>query len=241
VIFVAVVAATVGTASFALAKGPESLTVSGPGIYHPIELDTASPGPVRRAMEQTGLWYATGGDLPSPLEEPPSKLGPGYTLTWIRYGGPGEGVLERTIRQEIYPFAEGGLVIHTPLQEGLRGWGPGVVGWFEAPTLHATLARLGVPIENVSPGIALPPREIANPSPEGLPAAAPPYFAAVSLGLVGGLVLALIAGRTLQRRAQDQRSMRAVLAVQSKELLASPRHLAPVKRNVSRPRLMSPT
>ncbi len=130
------------------AKGPESATITGPGIDRPIELiDTANPDLVTRLMQQTGLWFTTG-DLPRPLEEPLAELGPSYTLAWINGIPPGKSVDERTIVQVIYPDAENGPVIHTPDQEALSGgWGPGVIGWFAAPSgLRDTLAELGVPI-----------------------------------------------------------------------------------------------
>jgi hypothetical protein len=195
------VAAVVSTASSALAKGPESATVSGPGIERPIELmDTADSELVVRLMEATGLWYATG-DLPLSLEEPPRELGPRYTLTWINSGPPGESVDERTIRQAIYVGVENGLLIHTPAQRGLRGWGPGVIGWFAAPSgLRDTLAKLGVPIasspslhETPLSGIAL---DTAPPQRE--PARAFRYLAVAGFALVVGLAGVLGARRILR-------------------------------------------
>ena len=44
-------------------------------------------------------------------EEPAGELGPGYTLTWINAGPPGESADQRTIRQVIYLEAENGPVI----------------------------------------------------------------------------------------------------------------------------------
>lgn len=178
-----IVAATiVFTASSALAKGgPESATVSGPGIGRPIELDTVSAGLVGRAMEQTGLWWAEAGDLPLPLEEPPDLRGPGYTLTWVRYGDPRESVDERTIRQVIYPFAEGGVVIHNPIQEGLRH-SRSLIGWFELPQLRETLADLGIPAAGASSlREAAFPQVAAEPASARHPAGAVPYLAVLAL------------------------------------------------------------
>lgn len=135
------------------AKGPESATITGPGIDRPIELiRTDNTDLVARLMELTGLWYGIG-DLPRPVEEPAGELGLSYTLTWINSGPPGKSVDERTIRQLIYLDAENGPLIHTPAQEALQGWGPGVGGWFAAPSnLRGTLVELGVPLH---PGISL--------------------------------------------------------------------------------------
>ncbi|GEM_PF-1712533 len=142
----AIVVAIGGTA---LAKGPESATITGPGIDEPIEIElieTAHPDVVQKLMGQTGLWVATGGGSRIPAE-PTWDLGPAYTLTWINSGPPGDPVEKRTIRQILYPLAERGPVIETPSQIGLEGWGPDVIGWFIAPDgLADTLTAMGVPI-----------------------------------------------------------------------------------------------
>ncbi len=192
VVGVAIVAMlVVGISEPAVAKGPQSATVTGPGIDRPIELmDTADSDLVSQLMEQTGIWYATG-DHPLPLEEPTGELGPAYTLTWINSGPPGESVGERTIRQLIYLEAQNGPVIHTPAQEGLEGWGSGVIGWFAAPNgLRDTLAELGVPIAEASSFGEAPASEISAVT---APAERQSkdniwYLAAVGLALVVGLV-----------------------------------------------------
>lgn len=184
------------------AKGPQSVTITGPGMDRPIELmDSANSDLVVRLMEQTGLWYAAG-ELPLPLEHPAGDLGPAYTLAWINSGPPGKSVDERTIRQEIYLYAENGPVIHTPAQETLGGWGPDVIGWFAAPSgLRDTLAELGVP---VSPASSL--REVADSEiaagaalSERKSSGAPWYLGVVGfallIGLAGALVAHLIKGR----------------------------------------------
>ena len=179
------------------AKGPESATISGPGIDEPLELvDGTNRDLVVRLMEQTGLWYATG-DLPRPLEAPPRKLGQAYTLTWINGGPPHKSVEERTFRQVIYLDTENGPVIHTPAQKNLEDWGPGVIGWFAAPGgLPDTLIELGVP-DSVSSSPGAPAvwgaRVSAIPSP-GLLA-----FVLV-VGLAGGLGVWRVVHRGRDRR-----------------------------------------
>lgn len=132
--------------NLAVAKGPESATITGPGIEQPIELlNNTNMDLVVRLMEQTGLWYDTGTSLSS--KEPVGDLGPSYTLTWINSGPPSLSADDRTIFQQIYLDAENGPLIHTPPQESLQGWGAGVIGWFIAPgELKDTLIELGVPI-----------------------------------------------------------------------------------------------
>lgn len=142
----------------AVAKGPESVTITGPGIDSQIELmdavdwpiscDESCPDdPMVKLMEQTGIWYATG-DLPTALDQPESgELGPRHALTWIRSGAPGEPVKERRIRQFFYLRAENGPLIHTREQVGLNAWGSGVVGWSKAPYgIVDTLSQLGAPL-----------------------------------------------------------------------------------------------
>jgi hypothetical protein len=196
VIFASIVTAmVVVTASSALAKGPESATLTGPGIDRPIELDTTNADLIGRAMEQTGLWWSESGDLPRPLEEPPGELGPAYTLTWVRYGDPGESERERAIRQVIYPFAEGGVTIHTPTQDDLRGV-PEATGWFLAPALGDTLAALGVPVTAASSSSeARPPEVVRDASPERQPVGA---SFLVGLGLLAVMAVLVGARRTFR-------------------------------------------
>ncbi len=131
----------------AIAKGPESAILTGPGLEEPIDLmtETTSTEDLVRLMEQSGMWYASG-DLPTRLEEPPQELGTAYTLTWVNLGPPNKSVEERTIYQYIYLDDEDRLIIHTPAQTGLEGWGSGVIGWFVASgDMRYTLEDLGMP------------------------------------------------------------------------------------------------
>jgi len=192
VVACAIVVTTVGTA---LAKGPESATLSGPGIDGPTELNQNDPQ-VGQLMELSGIWFETAQRLPN---EPAGDLGPAYTLTWVNSGPPEDTVEERTIRQTLYPYAENGPLIHTPPQVGLVGWGSGVLGWSEAPDrLIATLQGLGVPapappIE--AEAVAAPESEsgavAANSGGDIVSAASEPDYL-VYLAIAGlGLVLAL--------------------------------------------------
>lgn len=140
----------------AFGKGPESVTLTGPGAETPLELmpsavkwpiSCAEPCPTHplvRLMEQSGLWTATG-DLPVAIDEPGRhQLGTHHVLTWIRMGPPGEPVEVRTIYQFLYLDAVGGPVIHTPPdQTGLQGWGE-VPAWSRASSeMPTTLTALG--------------------------------------------------------------------------------------------------
>lgn len=143
----------------AFAKGPESVTITGPGIDEPVDLmatvnwpiscDESCPtDPMVLLMEQTGLWYAAG-DGPVDIEEPADELGPAYQLTWVRGGFPEESVEERTFNQFLYLEAEGGPLVHTPGQPGLSGWGGEPFGWVKASDgLAGTLKKLGAPLSS---------------------------------------------------------------------------------------------
>lgn len=189
IIMVATSAIVVAIGGSALAKGPESATITGPGIDESLEIElieTANPDLVRRLMEQTGLWFATGDGSRIPAE-PAGNLGPAYTLTWINSGPPADPVEERTIRQILYLQAESGAVIETPYQIGLEGWGAEVIGWFQAPDgLADTLTALGVPTS--APQSMLDPSTSTNLEAAALhevePADSVSYLAVAGFGLV---------------------------------------------------------
>jgi hypothetical protein len=179
----------------ALAKGPLAATISGPGILRPVELtdNGAAPGQVRRLMEQTGLWFARG-DLPTALEHRPSGLGAAYTLSWLSPGSPEESLEQRTIRQAIYPAADGGPVIHTPSQPGLQGWGPQVIGWFTAPAgFLDTLTQLGAPLTGASQGP--PAQATTGGAPQRSNQVARLVYVAITALVAVGLVIVLRGAR----------------------------------------------
>jgi hypothetical protein len=136
----------VGLAEESQAKGPESATLTGPGIERPIELidpaksfDSYQNDAPIRLLGLTGLWAGPR----TARATPPEDLGDAYTITWVNMGPPGDPIEKRTIYQDIYLDAAGGPLIHTPEQMSLEGWGLEVVGWFEAPEeLAATIKEV---------------------------------------------------------------------------------------------------
>ena len=97
-------------------------------------------------MELSGLWLGPRGDEVTDL---PERLGPEYILTWVNIGPPGVPEEGRTIRQYLYPDAPEGMIIHTPSQPGLDGWGRSVIGWFRADSeLRHAMVDLGVPFDS---------------------------------------------------------------------------------------------
>lgn len=185
-----------------IAKGPESVTITGPGIDQPINLmDNNDIDLEVRLMEQMGLWYGTGIPLNSKaLDE---AQGPRYTLTWVNSGPPSMTVEERTIYQYIYLNAESGPLIHTPDQDSLRGWGSGVIGWFIAPgELEDTLTELGAPISPSSLVLEAHLYRTAGDMvlPVRQPARAPWFLGVIGfalfLGLAGVFGARLLKGKT---------------------------------------------
>ena len=139
---VAAVVVLAGTAGIAAAKGPALVTLTGPGIDHPIEI-TPSDGEVMTSLfRHTGLWGVANDRLAT--EPTADELGPAYTVSWTDIPALDLSEEEGTIHQYVFAHTELGLVIHTPDQNGLAGWGDRVIGWFAAPDgLQSGVARQG--------------------------------------------------------------------------------------------------
>lgn len=138
----------------ALAKGPSSATMTGPGIDKSIELldypqhDLESRDLVVALMRLTGVWYGNMG-LEETTELPPDvELGPAYILTWVSEANPADPNDDYTIQQTLYPHADSGPVVHTAPQPALDDTSL-TLGWRTVPgELTDTLRQLGVPINS---------------------------------------------------------------------------------------------
>src|SRR5262245_47219213 len=136
-------AGAMASAGPAWAKGIESASITGPGLDHP--LDATPPGDGGRLATLTGFWDVMPGQPRPPTfseQAPPGTLGPRYTITWRLMTGPEETT---AIRQDLYPDAAGGPLVHTaagqPIFEGTT-----VGGWYAAPLgLRDVLGARGVP------------------------------------------------------------------------------------------------
>lgn len=179
----------------AYAKGPESATLSGPGIDQPIQLidvaksfDTYENDAPIRLIGLTGLWS---GSLPV-ATVPPENPGPAYTMTWLM-GWPGDPIELRTVHQYVYLDSPGGPLIHTPKQIGLEEWGAEVIGWFEAsenigPTIEEVIAWSTTDEAAAMQPVAEPTvRTPAAPTPKG--ALSPIWFGLVASVGIGGFAL----------------------------------------------------
>jgi hypothetical protein len=88
-----------------------------------------------------GAWFTTPADKVVPLADhpPPGDLGRSYAVDWVFRTEEGE---EFVIRQTLYPYAEGGAIVHTPPSQQV---GPEAVGWYKAPSeLYPLLFDLGL-------------------------------------------------------------------------------------------------
>jgi hypothetical protein len=132
----------------ALAKGPATATIDGPGTGGGITLGNGADG---RAVgstdfaDQAGFFPAVFRATPDPMLEssPSSDLGPRFTVTYV-VPGP-DGGADRLV-QDLYPYASGGPV--TFMQRGQRVFAGRRTrgGWYDAPpALKDTLVRIGLP------------------------------------------------------------------------------------------------
>lgn len=118
----------------ALAKGPSSATIEGPGLAR-----TAVTDP-NALLGLTGIDPHTLDQAIQPLAlRPQDDLGPRFTIVYT-FGTQG------TLRQQVYPFARNGPIVYT--QPSLV-----VGGWFRGGSeLEQTLGRLGLPEQPQIPG-----------------------------------------------------------------------------------------
>jgi LPXTG-motif cell wall-anchored protein len=131
----------------ALAKGPSSASISGPGLGKTIKVsgDGETAGTALGELTlAVGFFPAAFGQQPNPMlsGRPQGKLGPKYT---IRYVVPGPSSTAFHITQDLYPYAAGGAV--TYMKPGQRIFDFATRGgWFRGgSTLKQALVRDGLP------------------------------------------------------------------------------------------------
>jgi hypothetical protein len=195
----AVAAVVIGLAGPASAKGIQSATITGPGIDDPIDVSPPD-GDGDRLSTLTGFWEVMPGQPSPPTftdEAPPGRLGPRYTITWRLMTGPDETTV---IRQDVYPNAEAGPMVHTAAGQPIFDTTT-VGGWYAAPFgLRDLLSSLGVPGADAAPAAAkssaASPQAARAPSSHGSP------WAAVILAATGTAALASLGGALAVRRAR---------------------------------------
>jgi hypothetical protein len=156
---VAALVTSVLTAGPAWAKGPERLTITGPGLDQPIEIQLSGPGSkeeetpsylVVALIELANLYYV-GPEVELASDPPPRNLKDGYRVTWLMSQPPNADPADYTVVQDLYPDVGGGPVVHTHPSAYTGGAG----GWYRAaPGLRGTLAAMGVPVSGLPLGLS---------------------------------------------------------------------------------------
>src|SRR5262245_17694141 len=178
----------------AAAKGPESASLSGPGLRHAIAIKGYGEGgrgtPLGSLVELGGFFPQVFARTPDPVARtrPHGDLGPRYRIVYRVPGPNSEG---NTIVQAVYPYAKPNPVTH--VRAGQRFWGSNYTygGWFIAdPALKATLVKAGLPASPPPPPAPLAPRAGSS---------FPWVWAAV--GTAAAVLLLLVAGGLRRRGA----------------------------------------
>jgi hypothetical protein len=137
-------------AAAAGAKGPSAAKIEGPGLSSPLVLqgDGEGPGsPLGDLTQQAGFFSAMFGQRLDPMLglRPASILGPRYRVT---YTVPGPDNTADTIRQDLYPYSQGGPVTYTQPGQLFFGREHTRGGWYRGDsTLKALLVKAGLPAQ----------------------------------------------------------------------------------------------
>jgi hypothetical protein len=168
--------AALGTAA-ARAKEIGAIVLTGPGIDGSMQLNDSD----------VARWHNLNIRQPRLDSAPTSDLGEMYSATW-QVGACYSGAFPPRIPVEIYPFAQGGMLLH--VEPGSLGCARGLIdpGWWRAkPSLAPLLERYGVPTQDpATPSAAA---TVGQPAPRLAPYAA---------GVV--LLTVLLAAIVLSRR-----------------------------------------
>lgn len=135
----------------ALAKGPESASVSGPGLDGQVAVAGQGEGggggsPLGLLVESAGFFPAAfGGQTPDPMldKRPAGNLGPRYT---IRYRVPGPNGDVATVTQDAYPYATPAPVSYMPAGQSFFDGRQTRGGWYVGGSgFRQALVQVGLP------------------------------------------------------------------------------------------------
>ncbi|MEU7894322.1 hypothetical protein AB0B45_15870 [Nonomuraea sp. NPDC049152] len=138
--FLALLLAFLMAAMPAWAKGVDRGIVTGPGLAGPLRIgpdDERTSASLDLIREGSGVNVALIAELPGDFrpDPPPGDLGPRYRLAWHLPEDDSEVV------QDLYPYAAGAPVVHTPAQKHVVR-----TGWRQAPAfLKDALVGIGLP------------------------------------------------------------------------------------------------
>jgi hypothetical protein len=148
VLALAVVAALALPAA-AAAKGPESASISGPGLGRALAVsgdgELGNGTPLGTLVDLGGFFPQMYGQSPSPTTaaRPDGTLGPRYRVVYVV---PGPNRVKSRVVQLVYPYAT--PVPLTYMKRGQTFWGNRQTqgGWFRStPALRTLLVRFGLP------------------------------------------------------------------------------------------------
>jgi hypothetical protein len=185
--FALVVFALLAAPGVAMAKGPLSGSVSGPGLTAPINLDGTgewdADSPLALLTADTGIF-----DRTARARRPAGELGPRYEVRLV-FPRLSTGKPAYVVRQRLYPYAERGPAVYTArgqrlLDDTTRTAG----GWYRVPRI--LVERLGLPARAVVPARAT----VGPESPVG--GGPGPLWA-----IAGVAMLAVVAWRAIAARA----------------------------------------
>lgn len=146
--------------------------------------DPTAGSTLARLAEAAGFYPAVFGQAPDPMEpgRPQGDLGPRYTVSYTMPGPDGVS----TLRQELYPYADGGALTYTPPGQRFFGTERTRGGWFRAyPDLKPMLVEAGLPAT----------RPTGSPN-SGLDVSWPTTgVAALLVGMLGAALLAVVRRR----------------------------------------------
>ena len=134
--------------ALAVAKGPVSASISGPGLDRSLAIrgDGEAPGNALATLATASGFFAQMlGQSPDPTlaSRPSGTLGPRYKAVYLV---PGPNDIRSRVIQYIYPYAK--PVALTYLRPGQRFWEGRKAhgGWYRAPaSLKRVLVRAGLP------------------------------------------------------------------------------------------------
>ena len=136
---------TLAMPATAFAKGPDEVTITGPGLDKAITITGPEEegSPMMAFAEAAGFFPAVFDQQPSPMlpDRPKGDLGPKYR---IDYNVPGPDGEDFAITQDLYPYAQPSAVTYTKAGQEIfdmttRG------GWWTSSSLKDQLVALGLP------------------------------------------------------------------------------------------------
>jgi hypothetical protein len=145
----AVAALALALPGLAAAKGPESASISGPGLDRSLPITGAgemgSGTPLGALVDAGGFFAQMYGQSPDPTlpSQPNGTLGPSFRITYVV---PGPNGIRSRVIQQVYPYAKPSPVSY--MAPGQSFWGNKTTsgGWFRAPAdLKKMLVSLGLP------------------------------------------------------------------------------------------------